>query len=356
VVSDPDTLGAELAAARNRRELTLDQVERQTRIRAHYLAALEDHDYALLPSAVQGRGFLRNYARFLGLDVEECERRFNATLYASARRGRTPTIFADDPTLLTVSQRTPTSRSSKVLTPSASNKAGERPSSVRSSRNPTTAPPVNPPNGNRTEQRGDARRSRTRNMTLGTLAIVGFSLIALALILLYINHGFGITTPVSPILSPLPNTDTPVPTATATITPTADRPTPLPNPAATGAAAVTGGLALQITERERAPLRITIDDQVVYSGVPAANTVLKYQAKTSIQIHTGDAGAIDIVINGVLQPPIGEAHAIADKTFTLTTISTNAATNTQGSPVSVPAATTNAIVPPTATLFVGSKP
>ena len=44
MVSDPDTLGAELTAARNRRELTLDQVERQTRIRAHYLAALEDND------------------------------------------------------------------------------------------------------------------------------------------------------------------------------------------------------------------------------------------------------------------------------------------------------------------------
>lgn len=330
MVSDPDTLGAELAAARLRRELTLDQVERQTRIRAYYLAALEDNDYALLPSAVQARGFLRNYARFLGLDAEACERRFNAAVYASARRGRAPAVFADDPTLLSPTSRTPTGRPASLPGSVPTSRSGSRATGVSgtvSSPNADSIPESSrrringqPPPA-RPDDRGAARRSRTRNMTLGTLAIFGVTLIVLSVIVLYATHSLGGSAPPSPILSPLPATETPTVSPSPTMTLTPDRPSPLPNPAANALPTATGGLALQLTVRERAPLRISIDDQVVYSGVPAANTVLKYQAKTSIQIHAGDAGAIDIAINGVPQPPIGEVHAIADKTYTLATIS-----------------------------------
>ena len=93
--------------------------------------------------------------------------------------------------------------------------------------------------------------------------------------------------------------------------------------------------------------------------MPAANTILKYQAKASIQIHTGDAGAMAVSINGILQPPIGEAHAIADKTYTLATInaaSTAVTPNPQNAPTSGPVVATDAVMGTTATLFVASKP
>ncbi len=358
MVSDSDTLGAELAAARNGRDLTLDQVERQTRIRAHYLDALENNDYALLPSAVQGRGFLRNYARFLGLDVDDCERRFNAALYMSARRGRTPTVFSEDPTLQTVSRRPTTNRQTGAATSQPrtgpTSQTDSRPASARPSRNVATASAAMAPNS--ADPRANARRNRTRNMTLGTLGIIAISLIVLTLIVLYTNHALGVATPASAIMSPLPNTDTPTSTVTPTITPTPDHPTPLPKPATTGAPVTVGGIALQVTAKERAPLRITVDDQVVYSGVPAANTILKYQAKNSIQVHTGDAGAIDILINGVLQPPIGEVHAIADKTYTLATINSTIVATTISSPTTLTSAASEKPVDPTATVFIVSKP
>src|SRR5579859_4156079 len=107
-VSDTDTLGAELRAARESRDLSLEQVEKQTRIRIHYLTALEADEYTELPSAVQARGFLRNYARFLGLDADNLEARFNAVLYNQSRRGRQTPVFDDDPTptLPSASRRT----------------------------------------------------------------------------------------------------------------------------------------------------------------------------------------------------------------------------------------------------------
>ncbi|HXI45159.1 MAG TPA: helix-turn-helix transcriptional regulator, partial [Candidatus Acidoferrales bacterium] len=59
-----------LAAARERKGVDLGRAERDTKIRARYLGALERGDYRDLPGAVYTRGFLRNYAIYLGLDPD----------------------------------------------------------------------------------------------------------------------------------------------------------------------------------------------------------------------------------------------------------------------------------------------
>ncbi len=64
---------------RNQREtlgLSIEDVERHTHIRGHYLKALEAGDLSGLPSPVQGRGMLHNYAHFLGLDTDPLLLRF----------------------------------------------------------------------------------------------------------------------------------------------------------------------------------------------------------------------------------------------------------------------------------------
>lgn len=64
-------IGHLLQQARHRKGLNLGDVERQTRIPRQYLQALEADQFGLLPAPVYARGFLRNYARFLGLDENE---------------------------------------------------------------------------------------------------------------------------------------------------------------------------------------------------------------------------------------------------------------------------------------------
>ncbi len=63
-----DSTGSRLRQARELRRLTLQQVSETTKVRAHYLQALESDDYSAIPSAAQARGFLRIYAEFLELD------------------------------------------------------------------------------------------------------------------------------------------------------------------------------------------------------------------------------------------------------------------------------------------------
>ena len=65
------TVGERLRDAREVRGLDLYRVERDTKIRHKYLAAIEAGDYADLPGDVYARGFLRNYATYLGMDPDE---------------------------------------------------------------------------------------------------------------------------------------------------------------------------------------------------------------------------------------------------------------------------------------------
>src|SRR3972149_5318275 len=61
-------VGQRLSQARQSRGLELAEAARATRIRGHYLLALEEGEFGLLPSPAQVRGFLRTYAEFLDLD------------------------------------------------------------------------------------------------------------------------------------------------------------------------------------------------------------------------------------------------------------------------------------------------
>jgi len=65
-----------LTAARERKGVDLVRAERETKIRVRYLSALESGDYRDLPGAVYTKGFLRNYAIYLGLDAEDVLRQW----------------------------------------------------------------------------------------------------------------------------------------------------------------------------------------------------------------------------------------------------------------------------------------
>lgn len=66
-----ETIGQRLKREREARFLTLERASADTRIRTVFLQALESDDYSVMPSAAQGRGFLRNYAEYLNLNIDE---------------------------------------------------------------------------------------------------------------------------------------------------------------------------------------------------------------------------------------------------------------------------------------------
>lgn len=71
------SLGDEFRVAREARGLSLSDVAEQLHIRSTYLQAIEEEDWPSIGAAVYVRGFLRTYARFLGLDPEHAVDAFN---------------------------------------------------------------------------------------------------------------------------------------------------------------------------------------------------------------------------------------------------------------------------------------
>jgi cytoskeletal protein RodZ len=63
--------GEKLQQTRLEKGLSLEDVARATKIKTEFLSYIEDGEYQKLPSPSYAHGFVRNYARFLGLPDEE---------------------------------------------------------------------------------------------------------------------------------------------------------------------------------------------------------------------------------------------------------------------------------------------
>jgi len=64
------TAGETLRMAREARGYSLEDIEEKLNIRSKYIFALEEEDFEALPGKVYVLGYVKNYARFLSLDVD----------------------------------------------------------------------------------------------------------------------------------------------------------------------------------------------------------------------------------------------------------------------------------------------
>ena len=89
-------LGEGLRAAREARELSLQDVSDATKIHPKILDALEALDMGRLPSRPFAIGFVRSYAQFLGVDAERAIARFKADAPDANEPFRPPVGVAND--------------------------------------------------------------------------------------------------------------------------------------------------------------------------------------------------------------------------------------------------------------------
>src|ERR1039458_4656129 len=72
------TIGSELKEARQSRKITLEMVSKKTKIPVKYLEALEENRFDIFPSHTYVKGFIRAYAKVVGVDPQVLTRQFNA--------------------------------------------------------------------------------------------------------------------------------------------------------------------------------------------------------------------------------------------------------------------------------------
>ena len=64
-------VGELLRKEREKQNLSIADVEKETSISQKYLVALEKGEYESLPGDVYTKGFIRNYSKFLGINGDE---------------------------------------------------------------------------------------------------------------------------------------------------------------------------------------------------------------------------------------------------------------------------------------------
>jgi len=85
-VPEYDSVGLELRAHRERKGHEIDMAARVLRIKAAHIIAIEESRYEDLPGKTYAIGFVRAYAEYLGLNPDDCVRRFKRE-YSEALEG-----------------------------------------------------------------------------------------------------------------------------------------------------------------------------------------------------------------------------------------------------------------------------
>jgi len=354
--------------ARAARGTSLDEAEQATKIRRRYLEAIEAGDFAQLPDGPPGRGFVRNYARYLGLDPEAAIGLFEAEVGV-------PLIMLHDPPPPPPVRQRPVSRLTQVALPgphlaetgeATDQREGavEQPNAsleqavvrrdgttgkaiVVSVSRPLRASgssfrlknmrgPFSQYDPNMMTARGPKRPfsamprpswlERSMPYALGAAVVVG-ALAFFALIVLPAAQGWINTalpsqpqpTAREPEFVPQVTIFAPQPTRAPVMADTAAGGEPLVagagEPATPAQPAPVSGLQLALDARERAWVRVKVDGSIVFEGIPPIGRGIPFSANRDIQVETGNAGAFDIILNNVRLGPLGARNEAVVKTW-----------------------------------------
>lgn len=256
------TLGVWLRQAREARGSTVEEVSAATRMRARLLDALEAGDFAAFPGGdVQARGFLRLYARYLGLAPDEALARYDAEM-----KGVEPVL-----------PRAPAERR-----PSLPARAPTRPLELH----PPVASPPPPP----------STMGLDRLMIAGVVLIVLLAAVTAVGFMLSRNAGRGAAATVA-----TPETTTAPAPAVAGVPPTT--PGTLTSPIATPTfpANPQGVVELLLEATEHVWVRVTADGQQVFEGMMAAGQTAPWSGRQQVAVNTGNGAGLLVTVNGQSQ-------------------------------------------------------
>lgn len=275
-------LGTRFRLARESRNISLNQAEQDTRIRRKYLQALEDEDWASLPPAVYLKGFVRNYASYLGLDPTEA-----LQLYHRLAGG--------------------------AATPRPTSKSPEEPTPQRLAPPPTTAavPAVKPPT-----RPMESRSWFSPNLLIGVGVLL--AVILAAYFLLTSSAYQDLVRPTLPSASPIFPTRTTAPaTVAATMTASVLPPTEASLP--TAAVPVTAMVEVRVDvllDSYGCWLEVYVDGQEDFRGQMRPGETRTWVGRERIAMHVGNAGGVEVTVNGALQGPLGAPGQVVDVEWT----------------------------------------
>ena len=253
--------GDTLRRERERQELTIQDVEQGTSIRAVYIEALENGEYDKLPGEVYAKGFIKNYANFLNLDADSLSKEFVAEI--------SPPIaeVVDGVAVEEKVEETPKPKSAKLK--------------VTELQEPDI----------KLKKRGGSSSNSSSMMIIAAVVLIAV-----------FAGGFWYYMKNNPeeVVQVNPPQQTEV--------------TPPTNPVS--AAVPQDGVNIQATFDGDCWTRVYVDGAFVYEGVPAAGQTFDWHGVDGVTIRVGNAGAVGIIMNGQDLGRLGAIGEVMERTFT----------------------------------------
>lgn len=259
------TVGERLRDERERKGLTLKDIENETNIRSLYLQAIEEGNYRVLPGEAYVKGFIRNYANALGLNGAEYVEFY--------RKDQQPT-----PTSLTTEGA------------DAVQEAQEPPAAAKSV--------------------STRRRQRSRRTEIIWMGIF--------LCVLVIGGGFwwywysmgDDFTPQAPLEAP--------PQVQQQSSSTELNPKPIQVTPVSPAVPAAKPVVIEAKFISRSWVQVIVDGKQIYEGIPETGKSMTWQAEQQMTLKAGNAGGVELSYNGQSLGKLGGNGEVIVKTFTNT--------------------------------------
>ncbi len=267
-------VGEVLRAERDRRQLTIHDIEEATSIRALYIESIENGNYEKLPGDVYTKGFIKNYATFLNLDAESLVKQF-------------------------VEERTPAPTAEEII-------AGEKDSSNKKVEKPQEVPTekIDPPKLRR-------RRSHSDSDSVSSKLVAAVVLIAA------IAGGawYFFTSSDGEIADNNAKPKIEQPAVEEGILPPGQTIEEQKPNAVAAAPNNQSGVNIQAKFSGDCWTEVTVDGVVVYEDVASAGQTLSWTGKNDVTVRVGNAGAVDLTENGRHVGALGAIGEVTERTF-----------------------------------------
>ena len=259
-------IGDKLRAERERQGLTIQDIAKGTSIRALYIEAIEKGEYGQLPGTVYAKGFIRNYANFLKMDADAVVRQFMEENHpeevAAAEEAKQQLAEAEE-------QRKAEAKA-KLATGSEYREQVSTPS------------------------------SRHNNWLIAVIVL----LVGAGAYYLFAMED-----------SSAPKTTTKAVTQTAKTPATKSQ--PVKEPAKTQEAPKkVDGVELVAKFTDKCWTQVVADGKTVYEGTIESGKTETWKGKEKVVITAGNAGAVEMKVNGKDMGKAGDIGQVVEKTFT----------------------------------------
>ena len=328
-------LGEWLRHRREELDISLEQADADTRIRARYLEALEAEDLEALPNTVVARGFLRNYASYLELDPQQAIDRYEAI--AGPSKIESPEVSESSPFDSEKFQPVPLHEMPvqgsrwwlaagllvilvavlAVLVWQGFPYISDWLSEIQISEQP--APTRSVASADLPTLTHTSTATIARSTVAATVAATA--------------PGTTTTAEATPTqeLSPTP-----------TLTPSL---TPSPSPSPTSTEPIYTGIFLELLFNDISWMQVTVDEIRQFQGELEAGTYRSWYGEERIELRVGNAGAVDVTVNGQKVGPLGEPGEVVDRIFEVVDDEVTEATPTRAPTLAPPELTATAAAP-----------